>query len=81
MVSKDYIQEKIMKHLQAEVVEVKDISDGAAKFEVLIVSDDFLGKTLIQRHRLIYSIFSEELQGPIHALSLKTLTRSQHSND
>ena len=45
--------------------------------EAVIVSDDFINKSLIERHRMIYSILSEYMNKEIHALSMKTLTRNE----
>ncbi|GLH04674.1 Uncharacterized protein GBIM_10333 [Gryllus bimaculatus] len=57
-----------------EMEEVEDLSDGCgAKFNALIVSSKFEGKPLLQRHRLVNSILSEELKS-IHAFSQKTMT-------
>jgi stress-induced morphogen len=43
-------------------------------FSLQIVSAAFAGKTLMQRHRLIYGALQEELAAGLHALSLKTKT-------
>lgn len=43
-------------------------------FKVVAVSEEFNGKMLIARHRLINKALAEELEGPIHALALHTLT-------
>jgi BolA protein len=43
-------------------------------FKVTLVSPEFLGKTLVARHRMINQLLTEELTGPVHALSLNTLT-------
>jgi len=43
-------------------------------FKVVAVSEEFAGKMLIARHRLINKALAEELEGPIHALALHTLT-------
>ncbi|RLU17233.1 hypothetical protein DMN91_011302, partial [Ooceraea biroi] len=57
--------------------EVVDQSDGCgAKFSVIVVSDMFHGKPLLQRHRLVNTILEEELK-TIHAFSQKTLTPEQ----
>lgn len=73
----DYIKSKLLKELEAVHVEVQDESDGCgAKFSVLIVSDKFEGKPLLQRHRLVNSVLEEELRS-IHAFSQKTLTVQQ----
>ncbi|KAH9832199.1 bola-like protein-domain-containing protein [Rhodofomes roseus] len=47
---------------------------GETHFSVQVVSEQFRGKTTMQRHRLIYSTLSEELSQGLHALSLKTKT-------
>lgn len=43
-------------------------------FKVVMISDQFEGLRLIQRHRMINEILHEELAGPIHALSLHLYT-------
>ena len=43
-------------------------------FRVVLVSPVFEGERLIQRHRRVNAILSEELAGPVHALALHTLS-------
>ena len=43
-------------------------------FSVLIVSDIFLGKSLLQRHRLIYESLESAMKDSIHALAIKAYT-------
>lgn len=75
--TKDYIKNKLTTELNASYVEVIDESDGCgAKFSVVVVSDQFEGKPLLQRHRLVNSVLEEELK-TIHAFSQKTLSPEQ----
>ncbi|XP_047343489.1 bolA-like protein 2 isoform X3 [Vespa velutina] len=75
--TEDYIKNKLITKLSASHVEVTDQSDGCgAKFSVVVVSNVFEGKTLLQRHRLVNSALEEELK-TIHAFSQKTLTSEQ----
>ncbi|XP_023288741.1 bolA-like protein 2 [Orussus abietinus] len=75
--TEDYIKNKLITELGALHVEVEDQSDGCgAKFSVVIVSDKFEGKPLLQRHRLVNSVLEEELK-EIHAFSQQTLTPEQ----
>ncbi|MDO4430175.1 MAG: BolA/IbaG family iron-sulfur metabolism protein [Lonepinella koalarum] len=46
-------------------------------FKVVIVSDRFDGLRKVARHRLIYSLFEQELANGIHALALHTYTKSE----
>lgn len=43
-------------------------------FKLVIVSDVFDGKRLVGRHQLINALLKPELDGPVHALSMETLT-------
>ena len=48
---------------------------GGGHFIVTIVSDAFAGKSLIQRHRMVYdAIGNEAMQTEIHALSITANT-------
>ena len=46
-------------------------------FNVIIVSDIFDGKPLIQRHRMVNQILGDELKNSIHALSIQAKTPAQ----
>ena len=43
-------------------------------FKLIIVSAAFDGKRLVGRHQMINAALRDELQGPVHALSMETLT-------
>jgi BolA protein len=43
---------------------------GQTHFRVYIVSPAFIGKTRIERHRMINGILSDELAAGVHALAL-----------
>ncbi|XP_029127325.1 protein BOLA2 isoform X1 [Cajanus cajan] len=60
------------------VLEVNDTSGGCgASFVVEIVSEQFEGKRLLERHRMVNAALEEEMK-EIHALSIKkTLTPDQ----
>ncbi|KAF6770761.1 hypothetical protein AHF37_10465 [Paragonimus kellicotti] len=69
--------ENKLKSLNPAHLDIKDFSDGCgAKFDVFIVSDVFNGKPLLERHRMVNGVLSEEIPS-IHALTLKTWTTSQ----
>jgi len=71
------LREKLVAALNAIHCEVEDLSDGCgAKISAVIVSEQFEGKALLQRHRLVNSVLEEELK-IIHAFSQKTLTPEQ----
>ncbi|CAL1707607.1 unnamed protein product [Somion occarium] len=53
---------------------------GETHFSINIVSEEFKGKTTMQRHRMIYAALSDELSQGLHALSLKTKTPDEVQN-
>jgi BolA protein len=54
---------------------------GETHFAVTIVSAKFDGQSRTQRQRLVYAALREELAGPVHALSLKTLSPGEFATD
>ena len=54
---------------------------GGGHFRTLIVSDDFSGLSLLERHRLVYSALSDLMGGAIHAFSMKTVTNKEFEGD
>ena len=49
-------------------------------FKLSIISSDFKSKSLIQRHRMIYSILGSMIKNEIHALSINAKTPEETSN-
>jgi stress-induced morphogen len=71
------IAAKIRTALPDAQVRMRDLTGTEDHWEATIVSAAFEGKSLIERHRMVFAALTEELKGPIHALSLKTLTPGQ----
>lgn len=44
--------------------------DGRGHFRVLVVAGRFAGKSMIQRHRMIYAALGELMTTDIHALAI-----------
>ena len=55
-----------------------DDATDESHFSILIISNNFIGITLLERHRMVKNILKEELKSKIHALSLKTLTEEEY---
>jgi acid stress-induced BolA-like protein IbaG/YrbA len=50
------------------------VTGDGRHFEALIVSDEFAGKSRLQRHQHAYQALGDRMRDEIHALSMKTLT-------
>ena len=53
---------------------------GGGHFRVNIVSDSFNGKSLVERHRMVYASLNEAMQHDIHALSIKAATPEEFNS-
>ncbi|KFK25275.1 hypothetical protein AALP_AA8G090900 [Arabis alpina] len=71
MVTKEQVEASLTSKLKPIHLEVIDISGGCgASFEVEVVSEQFEGKRLLERHRMVNAALEEEMK-EIHALSIK----------
>jgi acid stress-induced BolA-like protein IbaG/YrbA len=61
-------------------VEVADTTGGGDHFEAIVVSDQFEGKGLVERHQIVYAALGDAMRQAVHALTLKTLTPAQFEN-
>jgi acid stress-induced BolA-like protein IbaG/YrbA len=46
-------------------------------FQCLIVSPGFEGKSMVERHQMVYQALGNAMDEAVHALSLKTYTPAQ----
>lgn len=49
-------------------------ASGGGHFDALIVSEAFVGKRLLQRHRMVYAALGEMMNREIHAFSMRCKT-------
>lgn len=79
------IEYSIIKSLHPETLTVEDDSadhvghahEGAGHFTVSIVSEAFEGKSLVERHRLVYDAVDELMDKDIHALRIHAKSPSE----
>ncbi len=75
------ITEKMQAHFQPSHLEVTNEShlhnvpeNSETHFKVLVVSQDFANRSLLDRQRQVNKLLQEELNSGVHALSMQTLT-------
>ena len=74
------VKRLIEQGLPGASVEVQDTTGGGDHFEALVVSDTFEGKSLVERHQVVYAALGDAMRARVHALTLKTLTPAQYQN-
>ena len=64
----------------ASLLEVTDESGGCgAQFRAVIVSEQFEGMRVIQRHRRVFAALSEEMESAIHSLTMQLRTPAEQA--
>lgn len=81
MNTQSVIEQKLASSISAEHLEVLNESNNhnvppgsESHFKVVMVSEEFTGKSLLQRHRWVNTVLADELANKIHALALHTYT-------
>tara|TARA_B100001175_G_C18957321_1_gene378879 strand:+ start:200 stop:472 length:273 start_codon:yes stop_codon:yes gene_type:complete len=83
MAIKKEIKKKLLEKIDLKHFDIKDFTgrhlnhklhEGGFHLEATIVSDSFIGKSLIDRHRMVYAALNKLMEHKIHALSMTTLT-------
>ena len=69
------ITDALRKNLIDSIIDVK--SPDNTHFEALIVSDQFIDKTRLKRHQIIYECLGDAVGAEIHALSIRAYTKEE----
>lgn len=75
MLSAQQLEAYITQNLACEYIKV--LGDDGTHFESVIVSNAFVGKSMVQQHQLVYAALGDRMRAEIHALSMKTYTPEQ----
>ena len=71
LLTPEQIESYIQQGIACTHIEVE--GDGQ-HFFATIVSPDFVGKRLVQRHQLVYAAMGDRMKAEVHALSIKAFT-------
>jgi len=64
----------IKESLPDAVVELKDLRGDGDHFQAYVESREFIGKTRVQQHQMVYEALQGRVGGVLHALALSTAT-------
>lgn len=73
------VENLIKSTLKDSIVKVSDLTGTFDHLDILIASDEFIGKGLIDQHQIIMDILKEDLKEKIHAVKLKTMTLEKYN--
>jgi len=73
----EMVKELIESNLSGSMVQVGDLTGTQDHLDILVVSDEFKGKMLIDQHQIVMDILKESLKDQIHAVKIKTMTKEK----
>ena len=68
------IEEIILGAVPDAEVMVRDPMNDGAHFEATVISESFVGMSLVNQHRQVMQSLKDAFTGDLHALALKTYT-------
>lgn len=74
MLEPSKVEELLTQAFPGADIELVDLTGTKDHYQARIVSTAFAGKSLIEQHKLVYGALGDAMNGPIHALALKTYT-------
>lgn len=78
MITQDTLTEYVKRAMPDAVVKMIDKTGTMDHLKVVVISDAFQGKNLLDRHRMIYQALDAPLKdGRIHALELTAQTKDE----
>ena len=72
------IEARIRAAIADSQVSVEDTTGGGDHFSAIVVASAFAGKSLLDRHRMVYAALGELMHREIHALALSTVTPEEY---
>jgi acid stress-induced BolA-like protein IbaG/YrbA len=63
----------------AQVIVDDPMNDGA-HFDVIVISESFIGMPIVKQHRQVMPPLKDLFAGDLHAVALKTFTPEQWAN-
>jgi acid stress-induced BolA-like protein IbaG/YrbA len=73
------VQKLVESALPGAAVTVTDLTGTSDHFGIRVVAEAFVGKSPIERHKMVHAALGHHLTREIHAIDLKTLTPDQAS--
>jgi stress-induced morphogen len=74
MLEPSQVEELLARAFPGADIELVDLTGTKDHYQARIVAPAFIGKSLIEQHKLVYAALGDAMHGPIHALALKTYT-------
>ena len=66
------IESLIKETFSDAIIEIQDLAGDGNHYSATVTSSQFVGKTKIQQHKMVYDSLKGKMGNELHALALKT---------
>ncbi len=71
------LRDRLARAFRDEEIHLSSPMEDNYHFQCVIISDKFAGKTMVERHQLVYQALGDAMDEAVHALALNTYTPEQ----
>ena len=74
------IEKLIKESLPDALVEIQDLAGDGNHYSATISSSEFIGKSKIEQHKIVYASLKGKMGNELHALEIKTKEKDGSTN-
>tara|TARA_B100002003_G_scaffold116508_1_gene107624 strand:- start:766 stop:1011 length:246 start_codon:yes stop_codon:yes gene_type:complete len=74
------IEKLIKESIPDALVEIKDLAGDGNHYSATISSSEFIGKSKIEQHKIVYASLKGKMGNELHALAIKTKEKDGSTN-
>ena len=74
------IEKLIKESIPDALVEIQDLAGDGNHYSATISSSEFIGKSKIEQHKIVYSSLKGKMGNELHALAIKTKEKNGSTN-
>ena len=67
------IEKLIKESLPDALIEIQDLAGDGNHYSATVSSSEFIGKTKIEQHKIVYAALKGKMGNELHALSINTI--------
>ena len=74
------IERLIKESIPDALVEIQDLAGDGNHYSATITSSEFVGKSKIDQHKIVYASLKGKMGNELHALAIKTKEKNESRN-
>ena len=74
------IEKLIKQSIPDALVEIQDLAGDGNHYSATVSSSEFIGKSKIEQHKIVYSSLKGKMGNELHALAIKTKEKDGSTN-